>query len=119
MLNQCEGVLESNVYGVEVPGTEGRAGMVALVVDDGFDVAALSKHVEKSLPRFARPCFVRLQRQLAVTGSFKYVKTHLQKEGFDPEKVEEPLYFLDPQSQRYCELDPATFERIRASALSL
>jgi acyl-CoA synthetase (AMP-forming)/AMP-acid ligase II len=118
-LNQCPGVVESNVYGVEVPGAEGRAGMVALVVDDSFDLEHFAQHVLSGLPRYARPYFVRLQTQLAVTGSFKYVKTHLKKEGFDPSKVSDPLYLLDLEQKTYVRLDGTLFQKLAARELSL
>src|SRR5207302_450613 len=50
---RCPGVLDATVFGVEIPGTDGRAGMAALVVDAGFDLAALHRHLEASLPGYA------------------------------------------------------------------
>ena len=49
------GVKEANVYGVEVPGGEGKAGMAALVADAGFDLGGAAAHLEKNLPSYARP----------------------------------------------------------------
>ncbi len=118
-LNKQRGVIESNVYGVEVPGTEGRAGMVALVVDDDFELDAFAKHVIDALPRYARPVFVRMQKELALTGSFKYVKTHLKKDGFDPALVTDPLYVLDNEQKKYVALTPELFAKIQAKELSL
>ncbi len=118
-LNQCPGVIESNVYGVEVPGAEGRAGMVALVVNEAFDLERFAQHVLAGLPRYARPYFVRLQTELTVTGSFKYVKTHLKKEGFDPEKVSDPLYLLDIEQKTYIRLDGSVFQKLVTRQLSL
>jgi len=118
-LNQCKGVVESNVYGVTVPNTEGRAGMVALVVDDTFDLDAFASHVLDTLPKYARPCFVRLQKELTVTGSFKYVKTHLKKEGYDPALVSDPLYLLDTDRRAYVPLSAEHVARLASSDLSL
>lgn len=112
VINQAPGVIESNVYGVEVPGAEGRAGMAAVVVNDSFDLGQFSKHVLASLPKYSLPYFIRLQKQLDLTGSFKYVKTHLKKEGFDPSKVNEPLYFLDTVAKEYVKITPELFEKI-------
>lgn len=118
-LNKCAGVIESNVYGVEVPKSEGRAGMVALVVDDKFDLQKFAAHVIDTLPKYARPCFVRLQKELTVTGSFKYVKTHLKKEGFDPRAMQDPLYLLDTDKRAYVPVTEEVFERIQRCEISL
>lgn len=119
MLNACAGVIESNVYGVEVAKTDGRAGMVALVIDDTFDIAQFAAHVVAQLPKYSRPVFVRLQRELQLTGSFKYVKTELKKEGFDPSAVSDPLYYLDPSSDTYVALDADAFARIGSQQVRL
>jgi acyl-CoA synthetase (AMP-forming)/AMP-acid ligase II len=96
VLNRFEGVRESNVFGVEVPHTDGRAGMAAMVVGDDFDTAAFSDYVKRNLPAYARPLFLRLQREMKVTATFKHVKTDLREDGFDPAKAgEDRLLFLD------------------------
>lgn len=87
------GVKEATVYGVEVPGHDGRAGMAALAVEDGFDIAGLCAHISRELPDYARPVFLRLTREITVTGTFKQSKIALKKEGFDPGQVEDDLYF--------------------------
>src|SRR5436190_1025057 len=58
-LQAAPGVNEATVYGVEMPGSDGRAGMAALVVDGDFDIMALDAHVKRELPSFAQPLFVR------------------------------------------------------------
>ncbi len=119
VLNQCPGVIETNVYGVEVPGAEGRAGMAAVVVNEKFDLGQFSKHALEGLPRYALPYFIRLQKQLELTGSFKYVKTHLKKEGFDPAKVNEPVYFLDTVAKEYVKVTPDLFEKINRGEVTV
>jgi fatty-acyl-CoA synthase len=89
------GVKEAIVYGVAVPVQDGRAGMAALVVDDGFDLADLRGRVESGLPAYDQPLFVRLTDALAVTGTFKPRKIDLTEEGFDPARVRDRLYFHD------------------------
>jgi fatty-acyl-CoA synthase len=76
------GVRDASVYGVEVPGHDGRAGMAALVVDEGVDVQSLCAHIKAELPDYARPVFLRLTREIEVTGTFKQSKIALKKEGF-------------------------------------
>src|SRR5262249_25043032 len=55
------GIVEVNVYGVPVPGADGRAGMAAIVVNDAFDMAGLRAHLDRLLPTYAQPVFVRRQ----------------------------------------------------------
>jgi fatty-acyl-CoA synthase len=93
----CPGVREVNVYGVSIPGHDGRAGMAALVADDGFDAARLAAHVARELPSYARPLFLRIQPELEVTGTFKHRKVELVAEGFDPARVRDPLWFFDAE----------------------
>src|SRR5439155_933613 len=88
------GVTEANVYGVEVPGEDGRAGMAALVLAGGarFDGAALHARAERHLPAYARPAFVRLVSEMDVTGTLKQRKLALAAEGYDPARVTDPLF---------------------------
>lgn len=91
-LSEAPGVQQVIAYGVNIPGQEGRAGMVALVVDGKFDAAAFAAHAENALPPYARPCFIRLLKSVETTGTFKYRKMDLVNEGFDAEKVDGQLY---------------------------
>ncbi len=103
-----------NVYGVEVPGADGRAGMAALVLkdDDPLDVDAFSDHVRQALPAYARPVFLRILPQLDTTGTFKMVKGALRKAGYDPEIVEDLLFVLLPGSDAYQALSTAMARKI-------
>ncbi|MCC5995915.1 MAG: long-chain-acyl-CoA synthetase [Oceanicaulis sp.] len=103
-------VVQANVYGVEVEGYPGRAGMAALIVSDGFDLQALRAHVHRELAAYARPLFIRLHKEtpeMHTTGTFKLKKTDLVKEGWDPEKITDPVYFDDAEAGAYVELTPA------------
>lgn len=104
-LTASRGVIEGVVYGVAVPGTDGRAGMAALVVNSDFDLATFRADVVSRLPSYARPVFLRLLSTLETTGTFKPRKQDLAQSGFDPQRIGDPLYFDDPQSQRYVTLD--------------
>jgi fatty-acyl-CoA synthase len=96
VLAAAPGVVEAVVYGVEVPGADGRAGMAALVTGPEFDPATLARHLDGELPAYARPLFLRLLPALETTGTFKYRKVELQAEGFDPARVSDPLLVRDP-----------------------
>jgi fatty-acyl-CoA synthase len=112
VLGRVPGVKEANVYGVTVPGNEGRAGMAALVTEAGFDPAAMARLVTQRLPPYARPIFLRLAQAIAVTGTFKQRKVDLVREGFDPATISEPLYWLDPTTGGYEKLTPERYAAI-------
>jgi len=118
-LSVFPGVKEANVYGVEVPGGEGKAGMAALVTGSGFELAALSAYLEKNLPFFARPIFLRFQQEIETTSTFKQRKIELQKEGFDPAAISDPLYVRDAASGHYVALTPALHRDICDSKVKL
>ena len=105
-----EGIKEANVYGVAVPGMDGRAGMAAMVVSPGFDVGGLAQKLSGNLPAYARPIFIRLRPEMEITGTFKLRKVDLVKDGFDPNRISDPLYILDPESTRYVPLDPKRYD---------
>ncbi|MEA1962027.1 MAG: long-chain-acyl-CoA synthetase [Bacillota bacterium] len=114
VLNSFDGIEDSNVYGVEVEGTEGRCGMVALSLleDAKFDLGGFADFVSENLPVYARPYFLRLRDQIDATGSFKQLKIALKKEGFDPALIKDPLYFLDPRQGTYVPISAAIYEDI-------
>jgi fatty-acyl-CoA synthase len=111
-LTASRGVLDGVVYGVAVPGTEGRAGMAALVVDDEFDLSAFHAEVAQRLPSYARPMFLRVLAKLETTGTFKPRKQELMAAGFDPTKIGDLLYYDDPRAAAYVPLDAALFAQI-------
>ena len=113
-LSAVLGVREANVYGVTVPGHDGRAGMAALVVDGNFDPAALAARLEGRLPAYARPLLLRLMPEISVTGTFKHRKVDLVEDGFDPARIAEPLFVFDPQTRRYEPLDAGRYAEIVA-----
>jgi fatty-acyl-CoA synthase len=113
------GMTEATVYGVPVPGTEGAAGMAALVVDGALDLPEFRKYLARVLPAYARPLFLRIQERIAVTATFKHQKTELEREGFDPTVSDSAVYFDDPSRQAYVRLDRALFDRIQAGLVRL
>jgi fatty-acyl-CoA synthase len=97
-------VEESTVFGVEVPGTGGRAGMAAIQLKEGtqFDGKALAKAVYERLPGYAMPLFVRVVGELAHTSTFKSQKVDLRKEGYGAD-VDDPIYVLAGREEGYVE----------------
>ena len=70
-------------YGVQLPNTDGRIGMAAIVFSDsGADWKLLAQHVKRELPSYAIPYFVRRLGAQEVTGTFKHRKVELVKEGW-------------------------------------
>ena len=118
VLGDCAGVLEANVYGVEVPGADGRAGMATLVVDDDFTPEAVLAHLVANLPAYARPLFLRIQTEVEVTATFKHRKKEAVEEGFDP-ALPDPIWFLDPDAGAYVLLDDDRYRRIAAGEIRL
>jgi fatty-acyl-CoA synthase len=113
------GVREANVYGVRVPGTEGAAGMAAIVTDGALDLAAFRAHLAHRLPSYARPKFLRVADRIAITSTFKHTKNEFQRDGFDPAATSDPIYFDDAAKNAFVPLDGALFERINAGTMRL
>lgn len=113
------GIKEANVYGVKVPGTDGRAGMAALVTASPIDLPKFKAHLEKNLAAYARPIFLRMQGEIEITGTFKHRKVELVKDGYDPRTVKDPLFFLDPIDGQYVPLTPELYDRLMAGEVRL
>ncbi|MBI3226945.1 MAG: long-chain-acyl-CoA synthetase [Mycolicibacterium cosmeticum] len=93
---------EATVFGVEVPGCGGRAGMVAVQMKEGieFDGAALAKAAYASLPGYAVPLFVRVVKELAHTSTFKSQKVELRKQGYGSD-IEDLIFVLAGREEGY------------------
>jgi len=118
-VGRFDGVLETNVYGVQISGHEGRAGMAAIVAKDNLNLTALHDYIAQQLPEYARPVFLRIRKDNDVTSTFKQKKINLVKEGFDPGRTADPIYFNDPQRKAFVRVDPALYERINSGELRL
>uniref|UniRef100_A0A1A8P804 long-chain-fatty-acid--CoA ligase n=1 Tax=Nothobranchius rachovii TaxID=451742 RepID=A0A1A8P804_9TELE len=107
-------IQEVNVFGVEVPGHEGRAGMAALIVRPGltFDGKKLFEHSVRDLPAYARPIFIRLQEVMEMTSTFKQQKFQLVQSGFNPSTISDPLYVLDYRQKSYVPLTEQLYQSI-------
>jgi len=113
------GILEASAYGVAISGSDGRACMVALVIDKELDLAALRTHLMQRLPAFARPLFLRIRGDLETTATFKYAKTDLMREGYDPANTSDVIYFNDPERNAFVRMDQELFERIQTGNIRL
>lgn len=116
---QCPDVVDAATYGVKLPGTDGRAGMVAILAGDGFDLAELRNHLSRRLPAYACPVLVRICATLDSTETFKQKKHELVREGFDPARVKDPLFFLDVNSGFYRPIDAEAHAHLISGSLRL
>ncbi|MBS0377914.1 MAG: long-chain-acyl-CoA synthetase [Proteobacteria bacterium] len=112
VIGACPGVHDVAVYGVAVPGADGRAGMAALVTGPEFDLGQLSAVLSAQLPAYARPVFIRILRHLEVTGTFKLRKQELIEEGYDPGRIADRLYVRDGAAEGYVPLDASLAKRL-------
>lgn len=111
------GVVEAVVYGVQIPGTDGRAGMAALVIDEHFDLTELPAFLQAQLPAYAHPVFLRICPEIALTQTFKQTKANLSREGYDPAATDDWLYVKDQSCGNFVHLDQPLYEAIQKGAL--
>jgi fatty-acyl-CoA synthase len=113
------GVMEANVYGVAIPGKEGRAGMAAVVIDDGFDVASFRQHLVKCLPGYAQPVFLRVCSKIQTTTTFKQKKNDVVREAYDPTRTSDIIYFNNSELQEFVLLDELLYGRIQSGQVRI
>ena len=104
---------------MHIPGTDGAAGMAAIVVVGELDFDELREHLARLLPPYARPKFLRVTDRIAATSTFKHTKTELQHEGFDPAATNDPIYFDDAAKKAFVRLDAALYARIQVGKVRL
>jgi fatty-acyl-CoA synthase len=118
-ISRYPGVDEVNVYGVKIGKLDGRAGMAAITPGENFKIDGLRDYLIREVPSYARPLFIRIAPAIETTGTFKYRKIDLVNDGFDPAKIEQKLYFDDPESYRYAEITPALYAKIQSGGYKL
>ncbi len=112
-LSQYPGIATANVYGVEIPGTDGRAGMASITLQDGFDISGLRAFLAENLPPYAIPVFIRHQPEAETTGTFKYRKVDLVKQGFDVSQIPDDIWFVRSGEVAYEDLTSELHDQIR------
>jgi fatty-acyl-CoA synthase len=99
-LNAHSTIDQASVFGVEVEGAGGRAGMAAVVLAGEFDGKALAEHLYAKLPSYAVPLFLRVVESLEQTSTFKSRKVELRKQGYGDD-VTNDLYVLAGRDEGY------------------
>ena len=115
VVNSFSEVAESSVYGVKFGDGDGRIGMVSVVPEtilEDFDYKGFGQVLLTSLPAYAVPRFLRLKNAFETTATFKIKKVALQDEGFDLQKIEDPLFVLLPGEDTYKPLDQVLYDGI-------
>jgi fatty-acyl-CoA synthase len=113
------GIKQASVYGVAVPGADGRAGMAILVASQELDLAAFRTHLIDRLPGYAHPLFLRIRSEIEVNGTFKYIKNHFVREGYDPATISDILYFNHQKRGAFVRLDKELYYRIQTCQVRL
>ncbi|UVL42155.1 long-chain-acyl-CoA synthetase [Pseudomonas sp. B21-040] len=108
ILLQHPHIAEAVAYGVEVQNTNGRAGMAAITPAESLatlDFSELLEFARQQMPAYAVPLFLRVKVKMETTGTFKYQKTRLKDEAFDPGKTgDDPIYAWLPGTQTYVQV---------------
>jgi fatty-acyl-CoA synthase len=113
------GIIGANVYGVAIPGADGRAGMAEIVCRGEIDLSAFRSHLAQHLPRYAHPVLLRLRKEIDLTPTFKALKPRDGEDCYDPSTCPDELYVNDPGRSTYVALDQALYDRIRAGGVPL
>ncbi|KAH6417135.1 hypothetical protein HBI14_107390 [Parastagonospora nodorum] len=126
MMGKYPQIAETNVYGVSVPGYDGRAGAASIVMADGvtessFNFQGLAAHARAVLPGYAVPLFLRVTPALEYTGTLKIQKGRLKREGIDPDlrTGEDKMYWLPPTSDQYLPFTRKDWEGIKSKSVRL
>jgi fatty-acyl-CoA synthase len=119
VLTNYPGIDEAVVYGIAIPGADGRAGMAALVTGADFDFGGLDAHLAARLPEYARPVFLRLCDRIVTTGTFKPQKNALARAGYGPAATSDALFVYDREQGAYTPLDDAVRGGIERGELRL
>ncbi len=120
IINHLDMVDVTNIYGVEIPNTDGRAGMASICFNpeivsaiEDIDWHTFSSYINAELPVFARPVFIRVQTEVDTTGTHKLMKNHLKEQAYHLDQLEgDKVFVLKPRSDQYEELDREFYQKI-------
>ena len=116
------GIDDAIAYGVEIPGCEGRCGMLAVygAALSTTDLRRLAEHLRSTLAPYAVPRFLRVLSAPLLTGSYKHRKNELRQQGINPDQTDgDAIWLLTPISSDWQPMDAATLSRIESGAVAL
>ncbi|XP_041917731.1 very long-chain acyl-CoA synthetase-like [Alosa sapidissima] len=121
VLTELHFIENATVYGVRMPGHEGRIGMAAVTIKAGreFHCSETFTHVANNLPSYAQPRFIRIKSSLEVTGTFKHMKVNLVADGFNPSAIQDPLYVLNEKEHCYDQMTMNYYKSINSGEVHL
>ena len=122
IFNNFEHVSLASIYGVKIPGTDGRAGMATFAPDvkiEEFNFKGLAIYLLENLPPYGVPIFLRVKSELATTSTFKIKKSLLKKEGFDIDNIDDVLYVMLPHEADYIPLTKEIYKDIHNGIIKL
>jgi fatty-acyl-CoA synthase len=111
-LLSAPGLKDAVVYGVNVPGADGKAGMALLTVSEEFDLEKLCRHAEAELPAYAMPLFLRIGTPASLTETFKHKKQDLVHDGFNPARTADKIYLYARDRRNYRQIDGTLYKEI-------
>lgn len=119
VISRYPGVTEVLVYGVKIERLDGRACMAAITIGQELNLSDLRDYLARELPAYARPIFLRIQRAIETTATFKYRKVDLVRDGFDPAKAGQMLFFANPETLSYERITPELYAHLQRGELRL
>ncbi|MHA1931536.1 MAG: AMP-binding protein [Promethearchaeota archaeon] len=116
VVNSFDQIEYSCAYGVLIPGTEGRAGMISFIIkgDEKLDFNRFSEFVNDKIPAYAIPIFIRIKKEFATTATDKIQKVVLKQEGYNINEIEDPIYILLPRTSKYVPLTKEIYDGVMA-----
>ncbi|MDD3853323.1 MAG: AMP-binding protein [Syntrophomonadaceae bacterium] len=111
---------DAYVYGVKVPGMEGRCGMAAITLIEGekLDWKKFSDYIGRRMPEHARPLFIRLCKPDNEVDYLIEYREHLKSENYSPSLINDPLYYFNPDKNGYYPLTPEIYELIQQGKIA-
>eukprot|EP01061_Rhynchopus_euleeides_P028583 TRINITY_DN465_c0_g2_i1.p2 TRINITY_DN465_c0_g2~~TRINITY_DN465_c0_g2_i1.p2 ORF type:complete len:648 (+),score=318.42 TRINITY_DN465_c0_g2_i1:234-2177(+) len=121
VLSTFPGIVEASVYGVEVPGKDGRACMVAVRLHDGqsIDQQKFADYCRTQLPDYSVPLFIRFLTGMDTTGTFKHMKMEYKKHGFNPQTCPDKLWYYDTSKKVYRDMTPEAYATLTSGNAKL
>jgi len=122
VLSTFPGVVDANVYGVEVPGKDGRACMVAMTLEEGveLDAANFATYCRANLPSYSIPIFIRfLEADINLTGTLKHQKVDYRNQGCDPSKVSDKMWWYNTSATNFEPYGDSQFAEIKGGQARL